>query len=44
MMTNYTEKYVMRNGMTAEANWNGERWVPAVDDNDGFWASMYGVA
>lgn len=31
----------MRNGMAADASWNGQKWVPAISDNDGLWTSMY---
>lgn len=40
-MVNDTQQYIMRNGMAADASWNGQKWVTAISDNDGLWTSMY---
>jgi len=42
-MAKQTEDLVMRHGLASDSSWNGQKWVPAISDNDGLWTSMYGV-
>ena len=42
-MANETKKYVDRHGIVANSDFDGEKWKPAITDNDGFWASIFGA-
>lgn len=41
-MIQETQKKVLRHGIAAGGNWNGEKWIPGISDNDGLWTAMYG--
>lgn len=44
MMSDNTQKYVARNGMTSNASWwGGDSSYSSDNDNDGLWTSMYGA-
>ncbi len=31
----------MRYGLAADANWNGQKWIRTISDNDGLWTALY---
>ncbi len=42
-MVKNTQKYVLRQGIAAEANYdsNKKKWITGITDNDGLWTSLY---
>ena len=43
MMSQNTEKYVMRHGLASDSVLVGDAWKGSISDNDGLWTSMYAV-
>jgi hypothetical protein len=43
MMVKNTQKYVIRQGIAAGANYdsNKKKWISGISDNDGLWTSLY---
>ena len=43
MMVKNTQKYVLRQGIAAEATYdqNKKEWRTGITDNDGLWTSLY---
>lgn len=43
IMSQNTEKYVMRHGLASDSVLVGDVWKGTISDNDGLWTSMYAV-
>ena len=43
LMSQNTEKYVMRHGLASDSTLVGDVWKGSISDNDGLWTSMYAV-
>lgn len=43
LMSDTTQKYISRRGMTSNAFRSGDSWYSTENDNDGLWTAMYGA-